>query len=325
MRFSKTLYFTRNLFIILSGLVGLFIAGYVWPLAFAIGKISLLALLAATIADYILLFHRDKNIFARRALPEKLSNGDENDIKVFIENHYRFPIKVKVIDEIPFQFQLRDFNYGATIPINGNYVIDYKLRPVKRGSYSFGGLNIYVASPIGIVNRRFIFDQQASVPVYPSFMQMQKYELLAISNNLTEGGIKKQRKLGQSTEFENIREYVIGDDPRTINWRATARKADLMVNHFTDEKSQQVYCVIDKGRTMQMPFNGLSLLDYAVNASLVLSNIALKKEDKAGIITFSDKIGTILKAERKRSQMHLIMDILYNQQAQAECLKCVMQ
>jgi len=313
MRFSKTLYFTRNLFIILSGLVGLFIAGYVWPLAFAIGKISLLALLAATIADYILLFRRDKNIFARRALPEKLSNGDENDIKVFIENHYRFPIKVKVIDEIPFQFQLRDFNYGATIPINGNYIIDYKLRPVKRGSYSFGGLNIYVASPIGIVNRRFIFDQQASVPVYPSFMQMQKYELLAISNNLTEGGIKKQRKLGQSTEFENIREYVIGDDPRTINWRATARKADLMVNHFTDEKSQQVYCVIDKGRTMQMPFNGLSLLDYAVNASLVLSNIALKKEDKAGIITFSDKIGTILKAERKRSQMHLIMDILYNQ------------
>ncbi|HTA84251.1 MAG TPA: DUF58 domain-containing protein [Bacteroidia bacterium] len=313
MKFYKSLYFTNILFISLTGLIVVFIAGFVWPILFAIAKISLLTLFVATIADLVLLFRKDKNIFARRVLPEKLSNGDENDIKVFIENYYRFPIKVNVIDEIPFQFQVRDFNYKATIPIHGNYVIDYKLRPVKRGGYSFGGLNIYVLSPIRIVSRRFVFDQSATVPVYPSFMQMNKYELLAISNNLTEGGIKRQRKLGHSTEFENIREYVLGDDPRTINWRATARKSDLMVNHYMDEKSQQVYCVIDKGRTMQMPFNGLSLLDYAINASLVLSNIALKKEDKAGIITFSDKIGTILKAQKRRSQMHVILDTLYNQ------------
>jgi uncharacterized protein (DUF58 family) len=85
------------------------------------------------------------------------------------------------------------------------------------------------------------------------------------------------------------------------------------VNHYIDEKSQQVYCVIDKGRTMQMPFMGLSLLDYAINASLVLSNIALKKDDKAGLITFSDKIGSVLKAEKKRSQLYSILEILYNQ------------
>jgi uncharacterized protein (DUF58 family) len=309
----KKLYFSNTLFIILAGLVVVFVVGFFWPLGYAIAKVSLLAVIVAVIADYILLFRKEKTIFARRILPEKLSNGDQNEIKVFIENYYRFPIGVKVIDEIPFQFQVRDFSYSATIPINGNYVIDYKVRPVKRGSYSFGGLNIYVSSPIGMVRKRFVFDMQAMVPVYPSFMQMQKYELLAISNNLKEGGIKKQRKLGHSTEFENIRQYVHGDDPRTINWRATARTSDLMVNHYIDEKSQQVYCVIDKGRTMQMPFEGLSLLDYAINASLVLSNIALKKEDKAGVITFSDKIGSILKAEKKRSQLHAILETLYNQ------------
>ncbi len=313
MKFSKKLYFTNALFIILAGLVVLFIVGYEWPIVYAFAKTSLLALVVATVADFVLLFRKDKNIFARRVLPEKLSNGDENDIKIFIENYYRFPIRVKVIDEIPFQFQVRDFSYKAGIPVNGNYVIDYKLRPVKRGGYNFGGLNVYVSSPLGIISRRFVFDNQAMVPVYPSFLQMQKYELLAISNNLTEGGIKRQRKLGHSTEFENIREYVLGNDPRTINWRATARRSDMMVNHYMDERSQQVYCIIDKGRTMQMPFNGLSLLDYAINASLVLANIALKKEDKAGIITFSDKIGTILKAKKKRSQMHFILDTLYNQ------------
>jgi uncharacterized protein (DUF58 family) len=312
-KFIKNLYFSNTFFICLGGLVVLFVVGFLWPLAFAVAKIAILGFIVAVVADFTLLYRRGKNIFARRILPEKLSNGDQNEIKVFIENFYKFPLTVKVIDEIPVQFQVRDFGYTATIPVNGHHAISFHLRPVKRGEYHFGGLNIYASTPIGLINRRFTFDQQAMVPVYPSFMQMHKYELLAISNNLKEGGIKKLRKIGQSTEFENIREYVLGDDPRAINWRATARKSDLMVNHYIDEKSQQVYCIIDKGRTMQMPFEGLSLLDYAINASLVLSNIALKKEDKAGIITFSDKIGTILKADRRRAQLHAILEVLYNQ------------
>lgn len=142
---------------------------------------------------------------------------------------------------------------------------------------------------------------------------MRKYELLAISNRLTETGIKKIRRIGQNMEFELIKEYVSGDDFRTINWRATARKTHLMVNHYQDERSQQVYSVIDKGRVMQMPFNGMSLLDYAINASLVISNIAIKKSDKAGLLTFQDKIGTLLPASRQNSQMANIMEVLYNQ------------
>ncbi len=163
------------------------------------------------------------------------------------------------------------------------------------------------------MKRRFTFDKGAVVPVYPSFIQMHKYELLAISQQLPEFGIKRMRRLGHSMEFETIREYVAGDDPRSINWTATARKSNLMVNHYRDERAQQVYCVIDKGRTMQMPFEGLSLLDYSINASLVLSNIALKKQDKAGLITFSDKSGALLKADNKSIQLKLILESLYNQ------------
>ena len=86
-----------------------------------------------------------------------------------------------------------------------------------------------------------------------------------------------------------------------------------MVNHYTDEKSQQIYCVIDKGRAMKMPFEGLSLLDYAINASLVLSNVALLKQDKAGLITFAEKISRVLPAEKKATQMQSILEVLYNQ------------
>jgi uncharacterized protein (DUF58 family) len=149
--------------------------------------------------------------------------------------------------------------------------------------------------------------------VYPSFIQMRQYELLAASRQLSALGIKQVRQLGHSQEFEQIQPYVAGDDQRTINWQASARKGDLMVNHYQDEKSQQVYCLIDKGRVMQMPFQGLSLLDYAINAALVIANVAIKKQDKAGIITFAETIGSILPAEGKASQLQKILDLLYNQ------------
>jgi len=113
-------------------------------------------------------------------------------------------------------------------------------------------------------------------------------------------------------EFEQIKEYVQGDDIRTLNWKATAKRNTLMVNQFQDEKSQSVYMAIDKGRVMKMPFNKLSLLDYAINATLVLSNIILKKQDKAGMFTFSKKIENRVVAERRSSQMQQILENLYN-------------
>jgi len=164
-----------------------------------------------------------------------------------------------------------------------------------------------------LIARRFRFSDDAEVPVYPSYIQMRRFELLAISNRLTDAGIKRTRRIGQNTEFELIKEYVGGDDVRTINWKATARKNSLMVNHYQDERSQQIYSLIDKGRVMEMPFNGLSLLDYAINASLVISNIAIKKSDKAGLITFQNKINTTLPASKQSRQMSLILETLYNQ------------
>jgi uncharacterized protein (DUF58 family) len=114
-------------------------------------------------------------------------------------------------------------------------------------------------------------------------------------------------------EFEQIKDYVKGDDVRTLNWKATARKGQLMVNSYTEEKSQQVYCVIDKSRGMKMPFNGLSLMDYAINASLVLSNVALLRQDKAGVVTYAEEISAFLPASRQATQMQRVLDLLYRQ------------
>ena len=118
------------------------------------------------------------------------------------------------------------------------------------------------------MQRRYQEGKESEVAVYPSYVQMRKYELLAISNQLKEFGVKKIRRIGNNMEFEQIKNYVSGDDYRKVNWKATARKNHLMVNQYQEEKSQHVYSVIDKGRMMQQPFEGLSFLDYAINASL---------------------------------------------------------
>lgn len=309
----KTLFLNNRLFQATGGIVVLFIFAFVLDAGAWFPKILFLVLLAILIADLILLFRVRTGMLGERSCADKLSNGDENEITLRIQNLYAFTTDLWIFDELPHQFQKRDLEFRLKLEPGKERFIQYLLRPVKRGEYSFGAVNVLVSTPIGLLSRRFRFSSDKIVPVYPSYLQMRKYELLAIHNRLTEVGIKKIRKIGNNQEFELIKEYVQGDDIRTINWKATARRSSLMVNHYQDERSQQVYSLIDKGRVMQLPFNGLSLLDYAINTSLVISNIAIKKYDKAGLITFQDKIGTMLPAGRKNNQMAQILEILYNQ------------
>ncbi len=297
----------------LTGFILLFITAYLVPALFAPVKLALAVLAAVLVLEAVLLFRGRSSVFARREVPDRLSNGDDNPLTIYLESRYPFRVHLEVIDEIPVQFQKRDVLFQAALNPNETTAIRYELRPIRRGEYGFGALNIYVMTPLRLLKRRFQFSQDKQVAVYPSFLQMRQYELLAITNRLTELGIKKVRRIGHSMEFEQVRAYTRGDDVRTINWKATARRSDLMVNAFQEEKSQAVYCLIDKGRVMKSPFEGLSLLDYAINASLVLSNIALLKQDRAGLMTFSEKIGQTVVAERRPGHMQKILEVLYRQ------------
>lgn len=301
------------MFAALACSVVLFLLDFFFPWMGIIPELTFWALVVLVIIDTLLLYRTTKGVFARRHAPERLSNSDNNELGVYIENLYTFNISVGIIDEIPFQFQKRDVWFKTALKPRERKLINYILRPTRRGEYEFGDIRVYVKSPLGLIRRRYNFEQAETLPVYPSFLQMRKYELMAISNRLTDIGIKKMRRIGHSLEFEQVKTYVTGDDYRTINWKATARQGNLMVNSYTDEKSQHVYSIIDKSRAMKMPFEGLSLLDYAINASLVLSNVALLKEDKAGLITMSEKPGAIVPADRRPAHLNKILEVLYKE------------
>ena len=311
--FYKNLFLTNRLFTALGCCSALFMFAFFFPWLGAIPELLFWTLVLLIITDLFLLYGTSKGVFAKRHAPERLSNSDDNELGIYIENWYPFNIEAGIIDEIPFQFQKRDIWFETVLKPRQRKLINYVLRPTKRGEYEFGMIRVFVKSPLGLIRRRYNFKQAETLPVYPSFLQMRKYELIAISNHLTDIGIKKIRRLGHSLEFEQVKNYVQGDDYRTINWKATARRGELMTNAYTDEKAQHVYCIIDKSRAMKMPFDGLSLLDYAINASLVLSNVALLKEDKAGLITVAEKIGAVIPADRRPTQINKILEVLYKE------------
>ena len=311
MKIFKNVYLTDRIFLFFFLNICLFIAGYFLPFFYALGNVMLLSGSLLVVIDLLFLYPVKNGLEARRKVTERLSNGDENRVSIVLTNQYAYPVHVQIIDEIPVQFQYRDFEETLALERGQTTAFNYTLKPVERGEYHFGKLHVFVQGKVGFIKRRYTFSEDVMVPVYPSFIQMRKYELLAISNRLTEEGVKKIRKVGHQMEFDQIREYVKGDDSRTINWKATARKAEVMVNQYQDEKSQQVFSLIDMGRTMKSPFDGMTLLDYAINASLVISNIAMLKGDKAGLCTFNHSIDSFLPADRKKTHLLKIMEMLY--------------
>lgn len=312
-KYLRPLFFSRRLYAALVAIALVFVLSYWFSFLFEVARVGLVFLVLMVLLDYISLF-RKTGITVRREAPDRFSNGDPNKVNLVVKNNYAFRTSLNIIDEIPVQFQQRNFKIALNLKPGTEVIAKYSLRPVERGEYIFHDIRAFTKSPLQLVVRRITINAEQTVKVLPSFVTLRQYEIKAHSSNLAEAGNKRVRKLGASLEFEQIKEYVRGDDIRTIHWKATARKGQLMVNNYTDERSQQIYCVIDKGRVMKMPFEGMSLLDYAINATLILSKVALIKQDKIGLISFSDQLGSVLVADRKSDQMHNILEMLYHEQ-----------
>ena len=306
------MFLRRRFYLLLLAVALITGAGFGFAPLYTVGRLLTLALFLATVTDIVLLWHK-RAVTAERRLSTRFSNGDDNPVTISVESTYPFPVRFEVIDELPFQFQQRD-NTSHISSFTSQFSFKTSLRPTRRGIYSFGHVMVFASTRLGLVERRYRCAAPCDVSVYPSYQKLHQYELMAISRNLQEPGIKRIRRIGHNTEFEHIRDYLKGDDYRTINWRATARLSRPMVNVYQDERSQQVFSIVDKGRVMQQAFEGMTLLDYAINASLALSYVAMRKEDRAGLITFADSVGTFVAADRRSGHINKLMETLYAEQ-----------
>ena len=306
-------YLSNRFFGVLGGVIFLSVLGFWWGPLFYLAVFGLLGALVALGYDVYRLYGAAANVSAERMTPKVFSLGDEMNVRIRVNYSGTEAVSAVLIDELPADLQIRDHQMSLPLAPGDDKQLTYPIRPLTRGEYAFGNINIFLTTKLRLGERRVEVPAEKQVPVYPSIIQMRQFALKA-KTTVPAQGRKRMRRLAKSYEFDQIKDYVLGDDFRSINWKATGRHQKLMVNQYEDERAQRVFSIIDKGRTMLMPFGGLSLLDYAINATLALSNVVLKREDRAGLVTFSDKIGTVLPADSKPEHLRRIMEALYRQQ-----------
>lgn len=196
------MYLSRRFYIVAIAIILTIGLGYIYPPLFLIGQIALYLFAGATFYEILRLYTLKKPITAYRNCADRFSNGDENPVKIILQNNYPFTTHLQVIDEIPVIFQCRDINFQLKVEAGRQKTIRYSLRPTRRGECPFGKIRVFASTSLGLVMRRHTLGEEKVVKVYPSFLMLRKYELMVMSNNLTELGIKQIRKIGHHTEFE---------------------------------------------------------------------------------------------------------------------------
>lgn len=313
MKFISNIHLTRFFFLLAGIGIALIGGAFFLPFLSIIGKTILFVLLFAVLLDVLLLNLFGEPISVQRNFIPRMNLGDENTVSLSVFNQTGQPLQVAIYEGFPIFMQKRDFAWNVILSPRKIRTFQYQITPTERGEFEFRPVVIFIRSVLFLAQRRIEIPLTENIAVYPSVLQMKQYELKVFNQQTLSQGIKKVRRIGNTSEFEQIRNYVQGDDIRTVNWKATSRRNELMINQYQEERSQPVYCVIDKSRPMQLAFNGMTMLDYAINSTLVFTNIALRKGDRAGLITFSDKMGVTVPAERTQGQLKRILENLYNQ------------
>jgi uncharacterized protein (DUF58 family) len=244
----------------------------------------------------------------------KLSLGAENLITLLLANRGRRPISFQLRDEYPYQFIADAIFLSGEVAPYDIHEARYHVKPLQRGDYRFGDINIRYPSALRTFVRQARYSAEAPVKVYPNVLDVRKYDLLARKGLLFELGLRAARVFGTGTEFERLREYNTDDEFRRINWKATARRGKPIAAEYETERSQYIMSVIDTGRLMRPPIGDLAKLDYVINTALLLGYVATLKGDHVGLLTFADDVRTYLAPKRGKGQFYRMLEALYNVQ-----------
>ena len=161
----------------------------------------------------------------------------------------------------------------------------YRARPTERGEFEFPGCELRIVSPYGLWWRRRFVDASSIVRVYPNYSTISKLLAFEVDNKLQLTGVRMSRRRGEGIEFHQLRDYREGDSLRAIDWKATARMSRPITREYQDERDQQIVFLLDTGRRMLAKDAELSHFDHALNAMLLLSYVALRQGDGAGVMT----------------------------------------
>jgi uncharacterized protein (DUF58 family) len=250
---------------------------------------------------------------ARRACGRIASLNEGQSIELAIENPGRVRRRLHVKDDVPESFEADPEEFLISVPPQGVTFIEYRATPKRRGSYAFRRVYALVSSRLGLWRRSVRMPCETGVRVYPDVRQIARYTLLARRDKLSVLGVRRSRQLGSDNEFERLRDYVIGDEPRHMDWRATARRRKLTVRAHQANQSQRVVFLIDCGRMMAGDVGGgLSPLDHAFNAMLLLAHVALIRGDQVGLLVYADRIRAYVPSAGGPGRINRLVHAVHN-------------
>ena len=285
-------------------------AAPLWPPLcwLGVGMTGLLVMLL--VADLALLKRLDP-VQAHRSHDDILSLGAANRVTVTLENPTAFPCRVALRDTPPDECTSESTLLQALLPPFGVLHFSYHLTPLRRGECRFGPLTLRGKTLLGLWVQQREFIPHDTVKVYPNILQTKQQQLLARQQRTLQMGLRTMRLRGQGTEFESLREYLPDDELRKIDWKASARRHQLITRQYDIERSQQIMLVLDMGRTMASHLDYMTKLDHAINAAVLLTYVSAQASDRVGVMAFADEVVAFMPPGKGVGQMPLVLDQLY--------------
>ena len=265
------------------------VAALLYPLSVAAALALDGALLLAALADWWLTGGRRRLLVERRA-PARLAQGAATTFELRLTNPGRFPVRAVLTDDLPPELARETDVFRVRVPGRDRAVVSYGIMPEGRGELRLGDVHARILGPLGLAWRELRERRSDPLRVHPGLEELRRQRLLGLRRRLREAGLRNIRQLGEGRSFESMREYVQGDDPRAIDWKATARHAKVMVRQYEVERSQNIVLAIDAGRLMTERIEDRSRLDHALSAALVLADVAGIFGDRVGLLVFADGV-----------------------------------
>ena len=263
-------------------------AALLHPLSTA-GALAADALLLILLAADAILAPRALRV--ERRAPRRVSLNAEAEVTLSVQNNGPRPVHLRITDDLPPILTRLDGDVRElTIRPGHTDRATYRVRAARRGDALFGDVHLRVLGPLGLAWRQRRIPREDAVRVQPGVAELRRYRLLGLHNRLRDAGFRAVRQRGEGGSFESLREYVRGDDPRSMDWKASARRGQMIVRQFQVEKRQNVMIAIDAGRLMTQKIGGQERLDYALTAALLLADVAALHGDLVGLLVFSDRV-----------------------------------
>jgi uncharacterized protein (DUF58 family) len=289
---------TRRLAALVAGLSLVWLASGT-SVGAAVAVLASAAVALAALLDAALL-PAPADLEVTRELPLTLGVGDVVEGRYVVESRWGRPLVASLHDAMPSAFlhAVREAGDAERLPSRGTLAVPFQVEGRARGEVELGPIALRVRSPFGLVARVLRYPRGDRAVIAPSLAGVRRFRWLAVHERLAAAGVRDARRRGEGRSFARLRDYVVGDDPRRIDWKATAKRGHPITREFTVERSQTVYVLVDAGRSMTQLAGAFPRFEYALSSALVLADVAVRAGDRVGALVFDDRLRVLVPAQR---------------------------